>query len=100
MTHGEASYVGITNDPAARQLEHGGRHHIRVLNRFHPLTRIEVRAIEQFVIDLTRASWRNQNITNSIAADKPYFKTARRFGAAFADWILREYGAELRIVVD
>src|ERR1043165_856361 len=99
MTHGEVSYIGITNDPAARQFEHGDRHHIRVLNRHRPLTRIEVRAIEQYVIDLTRYSARNQNIANSIAAHHPYFATARRFGQAFFDWVRREYRCDLRLAL-
>jgi predicted GIY-YIG superfamily endonuclease len=90
-TEGEASYVGITDNPAARQHEHGLRHHLHVLNRNSPMTRIEVRAIEQSYIHAARRNPRNQNIANSIAAHHPYYGAAMRFGRAFLGWIRREF---------
>ena len=98
-TRGEASYVGITNDPDARQAQHGERHHLHILNRHQPLTRIEVRAIEQTVINIARHSDRNQNIAESISAAHNYYADAIRFGSAFISWIRREYGANLQISV-
>lgn len=97
MTQGGTSYVGITNNPEARQHEHGERHHLRVLNRDHPLSRIEVRGVEQAVINRTRRAPRNQNIANSIAVGKPYYVTAVAFGRAFIAWVIDQYGGDLRI---
>jgi predicted GIY-YIG superfamily endonuclease len=98
-TRGEASYVGITNNPDARQAQHGERHHLHILNRYQPLTRIEVRAIEQTVIDMTRRSARNQNIAESISSKHDYYRDAMRFGEAFISWITRDYRATIEISV-
>jgi hypothetical protein len=91
MTQQGASYIGITNDPVARQHQHGLRHHLMVLNRRYPMTRIQVRAIEQAFINRGRTMPRNQNIANSIAGSQPYYPLAIRFGNAFAVWILGYY---------
>ena len=85
-SRGEGTYVGITNGPQRRQESHAARFHLHILNRGRPLSRIEVRGIEQWLILLGKHSIRNQNVANSISADKPYYKTAMKFGEAFWEW--------------
>lgn len=83
---GRVVYVGITNDVAARQAEHGDRFHLHQLNRAR-LNRIQVRAIEQFAINQFRRHPNNQNIANSIAVRHPYYRPAMRYGQAFHAWV-------------
>lgn len=95
-SRGAITYIGITNDPDARQVEHGDRFHLHVLNRSHALSRIEVRGIEQAGIDLTRGSAANQNIAESISRARPYYAAAVRFGGAFWEWASATFGGTLR----
>ena len=90
---GRAAYVGITNSPDDRQAEHGARFHLHVLNRGHPLTRIEVRGIEQFGINAGAP----QNIAQSISQRHPYYDDAVAFGQAFFRWAVRAFGAHIAI---
>lgn len=98
-SRGRGTYVGITSDPSRRQLGHGDRFHLHVLNRSHPLTRIEVRGIEQFCINLGRSSTLNQNIAESISITHQYYSTAIRFGREFYAWVGREYGGRLTLEI-
>lgn len=94
-SRGRGTYVGITNDPGSRQEGHGERFHLQVLNPNEPLSRIEVRGIEQHLINRGRRSTQNQNIANSIAAAHPYYPDAVAFGREFWDWIREQHGSDI-----
>ena len=81
---GKVSYVGITNNPEARQTEHGDRFHLHVLNPNNPLSRIEVRGIEQFNIN----QGMSQNIAASIATKHTYYQLAVDYGREFMKWAM------------
>lgn len=95
---GVGIYVGITNNPPRRQHGHGARFHLHVLNRGNPLSRIEVRGIEQALINMGRGSMLNQNIAESISAIHPYYDTAVRFGERFWNWARRTNRDLLRFI--
>jgi hypothetical protein len=98
-SRGQGTYVGITNDPRGRQHGHGERFHLHILNPAQPLSRIEVRGIEQYLINLGRGSSRNQNIANSIAATQPYYAAAVAFGHAFYNWIMTQHRGNITFQV-
>lgn len=98
-SRGQGTYVGITNDPRGRQHGHGERFHLHILNPAQPLSRIEVRGIEQYLINLGRGSSQNQNIANSIAAAQPYYAAAVGFGHAFYNWIMTQHRGNITFQV-
>ena len=93
---GKVAYVGITNDARARQVEHGPRFKIHVLNPREAFSRIEARAIEQYLIEQNRNNIRNQNIANSISSRHNYYDAAMRFGESFVEWAEWAHGRPLR----
>lgn len=85
--NGEAIYAGITNNIDRRQYEHRDRFDIDPLND-SPLTRGQVRAIEQALIVNNRF---DENQRNSISPNHPYYQPAVDWG----NWWLDENGQTL-----
>lgn len=69
-----ACYVGISNDVARRQAQHGDRFILDQVTT-EPLHRNQARALEQLIIDNNRKSF--ENIRNSISPEGEFFDDAR-----------------------
>lgn len=79
VRNGERVYVGITNDIARRQGEHGGRFVLKQITE-SPVTRGEARAIEQALINRNPGF---ENIRNSISPKHSWYGEAVDWGEAW-----------------
>jgi RHS repeat-associated protein len=79
VRNGERVYVGITNDLARRQSEHGDRFILQAITQT-PVTRGEARAIEQALI---QANPGFENVRNSISPRHSYYQQAVEWGQAW-----------------
>jgi len=79
VRNGKAVYVGITNDLARRQAQHGGRF-VLVSITESPVTRGEARAIEQALMVRNPGF---ENIRNSISPKHPWYREAVAWGEAW-----------------
>jgi hypothetical protein len=79
VRNGERVYVGITNDIARCQAEHGGRFVLERITQ-SPVTRGEARAIEQALINRNPGF---ENIRNSISPNHSWYGEAVEWGEAW-----------------
>lgn len=79
VRNGERVYVGITNNIARRQAEHGGRFVLKQITE-SPVTRGEARAIEQAIINRNPGF---ENVRNSISPNHSWYGEAVEWGEAW-----------------
>jgi hypothetical protein len=79
VRNGERVYVGITNNIARRQTEHGARFVLERVTQ-SPVTRGEARAIEQALINRNPGF---ENIRNSISPNHSWYGEAVEWGEAW-----------------
>ena len=82
VKNGEKVYVGITNDVARRQAEHGERFDRLIEITNEPLTRKQARAIEQVLIE---ENPQFTNKINSISSKKKWYEEAITWGQKWLD---------------